>query len=138
MPKALMIRGPSTDQGTFGWVFAGKLLCRLLELPWRDNTQQLSCIPPGSYKCVWHRSPRFGWCYHVTGVPGRGSILIHPGNFAGDSTKGFKTHSHGCLLPCTYTGKLYGQNAGLASGPALRRLASHFNKAPFTLEIRNA
>lgn len=137
--RALLVRGPSSDQGTFGALFSeGRKICGLLELPWHDNTQQLSCIPTGRYLCVWAKSPRFGWCYHVTGVPDRGHILIHPGNFAGDTTLGFKTHSHGCLLPCTYSGKLTGQKAGLASSPAARRMADHFNKQSFTLEARNA
>jgi hypothetical protein len=51
-----------------------------LELPWRDNQRRVSCIPPGTYKGVKHTSPKFGQCVHITGVPERSEILIHPAN----------------------------------------------------------
>jgi len=136
--SALLIRGPSSPHGTFGLLSIRGVIIRTAELPWRDNTPQLSCIPVGTYECRWVKSPRFGYVYQVTGVPGRGNILIHAGNFVGDSLLGLRTHSHGCILPCKRIGVIDGQQAGLLSGPAVSLLSERFNKQPFTLEIRNA
>jgi len=136
---AQLVRGKSTDQGSMGSLYVlGQRVCYMLELPWRGNAQQFSRIPAGVYVCMWQRSPRFGWCYHVTGVEGRGSILIHSGNWAGDSKLGFITNSHGCILPCKRVGRLRGQLAGLVSAPAVRAIAELFNKETFTLEVKDA
>ena len=53
-----------------------------LELPYLENQQNISCIPPGEYLCerITHR--KYGVCYYVNDVPGRSGILIHIGNFA--------------------------------------------------------
>lgn len=135
---ALLLRLESSDHGTFGLFMSEGFSCFISELPWRDNTPQLSCIPEGSYTCKWHRSPKFGWCYKVFNVPGRNEILIHKGNYAGAVDKGYKTNSHGCLLPATKLGRIAGQKAGLISAPATQNLYSHFDKQSFTLEIKNA
>lgn len=137
--NAFLIRGPSTDQGTFGILFAnGASVCRMLELPDRNNKQQISRIPEGLYRCSWIISPRFGACYQIERVPGRGNILIHPGNFAGDTELGFKTHSHGCILPCVRFGAIAGQRAGLISKPAVNAIVALFDKQPFMLEVKDA
>lgn len=62
-----------------------------LELPWRDNKVEVSCIPTGTYQVVKHISPKFGKCFWVKNVPGRSEILIHRGNFYSDIL--------GCILP---------------------------------------
>jgi len=136
--NVILIRGESTDHGTPGALMSTGFECLTTELPWRDNTPQISCIPVGSYKCVWRKSPKFGWCYHVLDVPGRGNILIHPGNLAGDVALGYLSHSHGCILLCLRRGKIDGQMAGLVSVSAVNKLAKAFKKQTFTLEIKNA
>lgn len=138
MLKALLLRWKSSEQGTLGTLFAHNFQCRMLELPWRENRPQVSCIPEGVYLVNWYKSPKFGWVYHVEEVSERSGILIHAGNLAGDVTKGFKSHSHGCLLPCGYYGRIDGQTAGLLSGPTVRALAEVLNREQFTLEVRNA
>ncbi len=85
-----------------------------LELPWRDNRQNVSCIPAGTYPLVWHESKKHK-AFHVKDVPGRSGILIHSGNLAGDTDKGFKTDSEGCILLGVNRGILYGQRAVLHS-----------------------
>ena len=138
MKRAVLIRLHSTDQGTTGILSCEGFHCFIRELPWRDNIQQKSCIPVGEYVVTWNRSPRFGLCYHVNNVPNRGSILIHAGNYTGNTDKSFRTHSHGCLLPAKRVGILDNQEAGLLSGVALRELIAFFKTLPFILEIRNA
>lgn len=138
MKTAVLLRLESGDQGTFGLLESGGFSVFLTELPWRDNITQISRIPSGVYTCSWKKSLRFGWCYEVKNVQGRGNILIHAGNYAGDKDKGYKTNSYGCLLPSLKQGILGGQKAGLLSIPARDKLYSYFNKEDFRLEIVNA
>jgi len=112
--------------------------CRTTELPERNNAPQISRIPAGTYLCKWAKSPKFGWVYHVTGVPGRRNILIHAGNLAGDVALGYLSHSHGCILPCGRMGRLAGQSAGLLSKPTVVKLAEIMQGQDFLLEVRNA
>jgi hypothetical protein len=55
--------------------------CKTLELPWKDNASNISCIPAGKYNCVKRFSKKYGWHFHVLGVKGRSFILIHQANF---------------------------------------------------------
>ena len=140
MPNAKLVRAPSTDQGTFGVLTFGSQTCRTLELPWRDNRTQRSCIPPGVYRCQIVQSPRFGRVYGVTNVPGRSAVLIHSANLAGDVDLGYTTQLHGCLAPCQRVGLMRNnsgimQAAGLLSKPALNMLTAWADGQPFTLEI---
>lgn len=133
-------RGPSTDQGTFGVLSFGTRVVRSLELPWRDNRRQRSCIPPGEYRCALVQSPRFGRVYGVADVPGRSHVLIHAANLAGDVDLGWQTQLHGCIAPCERVGAMRipdgrMQAAGLVSRPALSALMSWADGRPFTLEI---
>jgi Family of unknown function (DUF5675) len=137
---AKLERFPSTDEGTFGLLTYGAEVTRTLELPWRENRKNESCIPAGVYTVAWLYSPKFGFCYGVTGVPGRGNILIHAANFAGDVTKGFQSQLHGCIAPYTRDGKIRNssgvmQRAGLLSRPALLKLQAWGDTKPFQLEI---
>ncbi len=56
--------------------------CFTLELPWQDNTPNLSCIPKGTYEAYKHNSLRNGICFQLRDVPGRAHIQIHVGNFS--------------------------------------------------------
>lgn len=72
------------------------LICKTLELPWRDNKRSISCIPEGTYLVTYSdpvkeddpnteidesggRHPRPYGHYIVHKVPGRSGILIHRG-----------------------------------------------------------
>jgi hypothetical protein len=79
-------RQPSDAKQTLGEAeitFNGSTVfrCKTLELPWKDNAPQISCIPTGTYKVMKRFSPKYGNHFHVLGVPGRSYILIHQGNF---------------------------------------------------------
>lgn len=79
------------DVHTPGVLFFGDIprFCTL-ELPWRDNGREVSCIPVGFYVCERHRSPKFGETFWVKGVPGRSEIIFHAGNWLVDT--------RGCIL----------------------------------------
>ena len=61
-----------------------------LELPWKDNEPQISCIPIGDYKVVKRWSNKYKFHFHIQDVENRSFILIHAGNF--------HTHTKGCIL----------------------------------------
>jgi hypothetical protein len=82
------------------------------------------------------RSPKFGPVYEVTGVPGRSSILIHTGNWAGDVSRGYRSHVLGCVVLGLQRGRREGQLAVMVSRPAVTRLEREMQRQPFTLEIR--
>lgn len=52
-----------------------------LELPWKDNKRQESCIPEGEYKITHWQSRSHGHCLKIFDVSGRSDILIHVGNY---------------------------------------------------------
>lgn len=64
--------------------------CKTLELPDLENRNQVSRIPEGTYKVIRRTSKRYGEHFHITNVPGREYILIHPGNYF--------TQIRGCVL----------------------------------------
>lgn len=148
-PSARLKRNLSTDDGTLGTLTAtnskGDFLTLVsLELPWRDNRRSLSCIPEGTYDCVWHQSPRFGWCYMVTSVEGRSEILIHAGNWAGDVQKGRHSDVRGCiLLGLTSTagvpiGKREKQLMVSKSRVAITEFHKHMGEKPFELKVTSS
>jgi len=86
-----LLRVGSSSRGTFGVLRYGAVPFVLtLERPWQDNQQNVSCIPPGRYRCERVRSPKFGWTFEVTNVPGRTHVLFHRGNTIYDT--------EGCIL----------------------------------------
>lgn len=64
--------------------------CSTLELPWKENQQNISCIPEGEYQVEKRFSRKFKSHFHITGVDGRSYILIHAGNYY--------TDIRGCVL----------------------------------------
>lgn len=56
--------------------------CYTLELPWRNNQRNVSCIPAGQYFVGHRESERFGHHLHIKNIPGRMWCLFHAGNFS--------------------------------------------------------
>ena len=136
--KGILTRESSTDQGTFGIFALGDLVLYSLELPWKDNQPNVSCIPVGVYSATMTFSQRFKkQMYLIETIPDRGGIRIHSANFAGDDTKGFKRQLNGCIALGEKVGIMDGQRALLLSKPAIRRLEALTLGKPFTLEIIN-
>lgn len=81
--------------GTNGEILLEKEhICYSIELPWRNNQQQVSCIPEGNYALKRRNSEHLGWHLQLMDVPGRELILIHPANNAQKELKG-------CIAPVT-------------------------------------
>lgn len=135
MKKAILLRTDRNDQGTFGIFNTNDFKCHSVELPWRDNTKRISCIPVGEYKCELILTNRYGYAYWVRDVPGRSEVLIHGGNWAGDTTRGWRTHSAGCILLGTHRGVAQDQKCVVISQPALRSVRQVMNNEPFLLTV---
>ena len=131
----LLLRYESSDEGTFGYLVFGGDYIHTLELPWRNNQPNFSCIPSGKYSMRMRISPRYKKCYQIEGVRGRSHILLHHGNTAGDRTIGLRTSSAGCVLLGSRRGVLYGQKAVLASRTARTRFETAMNWADAEIEI---
>lgn len=57
--------------------------CRTLELAWRNNLPQVSCVPAGKYRMVYEHSEKFNRkLWELKDVPGRDEIKFHVANFA--------------------------------------------------------
>jgi hypothetical protein len=135
-PTVELFRLRRSDQGTEGTLVAGDFDCRTLELPWRENRKQISCIPAGEYDVEIRLSNKYGRVYWVRRVPNRTYILIHSGNYAGDKSKGFKSHVMGCILLGKKSGFLGGQVAVLNSRVAVRQFMEHMEYESFKLKIQ--
>lgn len=137
MRTVYLNRFEQSDQGTVGSFSCPELgfSCFCMELPWRDNKVQFSCISSGEYQVQVRWSRKYKWHFHITGVDGRTYILVHSGNFAGDTNKGYKTHSYGCLLLGKSLGYIGNQRAVLNSRIAVRQFYNLMNQQTFKLII---
>lgn len=133
-----LFRLERSNQGTFGRVIFGDFYCYTAELPWRNNERNISCIPPGEYKTEIRISPKYGKVYWLREVPNRSYILIHPGNWAGDTSKGYRSDVNGCIVLGQKQGVLAGQLAVLNSRITVRRFMRELNEEPFILRIIEA
>lgn len=129
-------REPSTDDGTYGILyFPDGTTLMTIELPWYENKPRISCIPPGTYTCVWQKSPKFGMTYEVTKVPGRSRVLFHAGNAAGNAEKGMKADSQGCILLGMGRAKKGSQKVITDSKSAVRTFEDKMGGQTFILSI---
>lgn len=87
MNRLSLIRADHQPKQTLGTLFVldenDNILfeCFTLELPWKNNSRRVSCIPDGTYRVVPRWSQKYGQHLHILDVPGRDLILIHEANF---------------------------------------------------------
>lgn len=77
----LKIKRTYCDDCTTGIASFNTFRCKTLELPFRGNQQDISCILPGWYRCKKIVSTNLGECFEITDVFGRTFIRGHSGNF---------------------------------------------------------
>ncbi|WP_430928937.1 DUF5675 family protein [Polaribacter marinivivus] len=107
-------------EGTNGTLFInGNFFCFTIELPWRDNKRNISCIPEREYEIKTRFSKKFQHHLIVKDVKGRSFILFHPANDANKELLG-------CIAPVTY---LSGIGKGTYSRNAMQRLLSKVYQA---------
>lgn len=129
----------TSDEGTFGVISVGGVRLFSGELPWREDENDVSCIPAGSYTCVMTYSSHFKRkLYAVTGDVKRSGVRIHPANLVGDRTKGYVSQLLGCIALGLKMGRIRNQKAILVSQTAVRKFQKFLNDEPFILEIKDA
>jgi hypothetical protein len=102
-------------EGTNGRIqYQDRLMIYSIELPWKENLAQVSCIPEGRYELVKRWSPKFNRHLQVVNVSQRKNILIHPAN---DATHELK----GCIAPVSL---ITGVGKGIRSRKAMEILTS--------------
>ena len=70
------------DDCTVSRVTYGDFQCFMLELPWLDNQQDVSCIPEGVHTIFKRMSPsRKIEVMEYRDIPNRSNVQIHPGNY---------------------------------------------------------
>ena len=106
--KIILQRIDMTLAGTIGKLLVdGEFVCFTVELPWRNNARDVSCIPAGQYDLRYYDSPTKGSKLHVTGVRNRSYILFHPANY--------QHECRGCIFPASHvTRYVDGKNVGYA------------------------
>jgi hypothetical protein len=93
----------------------GQHFCYTIELPWRENARDVSCIPLGAYPVVMAMSHHFGRPMPLyVGVPGRTAAELHAANTIAD------------LLGCTGLGDTRGSTPGTLAYPS-RPASDRFN-----------
>ena len=103
------------ENGTNGTIMLdGEFICYSIELPWKNNTKRISCIPEGKYLLEKRRYPKHGEQIGIPQVLGREAILIHTANVA-------QKELQGCIAPVS---KLIAPGVGEASRIALQKLKS--------------
>jgi len=126
MSTVKLIRVVSTDKATFGnLIYKDIPLGVTLELPYKDNQTDISCIPMGTYEVEKYHSHKYPDVWKIKDVPGRTDILIHIGNYLKDT--------HGCVLVATS----FNNDSISSSGVAFRKLR---NILPdnFSLKVSNS
>ena len=138
MDRIILTRLESSDQGTFGTIRIDKEMFYTGELPWRDNQNNISCIPAGIYECQLTMSYKFRKrLYVLMGVNNREGVRIHAANLMGDKTIGLKCQLSGCIALGLERGLVGGQKAILLSTVAMRKFENLINGQNFILEIIN-
>lgn len=109
--EIVRFKGVLADRGVL--LIDGVPSCCTLELPWKGNIRQVSCIPVGDYqvKKTIARKTNGGLLipetFEVMDVPDRSGILFHVGNTPADT--------NGCILLGDSFGYIKGAPAVLGS-----------------------
>jgi len=131
MKTIILKRISQTTEATHGvLIYNGSPICVTLELPWKDNMLNVSCIPEGTYGCKAHLDGRK---IRLIYVSGRTNIQIHIGNYTEDI--------QGCILvgssfDCSNRPYIY--NSKAAMNALLKTLGGKDNKESFKLKIIQA
>ena len=122
-----------SDNGieTLGKLEVDNFSCFTLEKPDKQNKINISCIPKGSYKCIWAYFVGLKqYHYYLKDVRGRGGIFIHQGNFV--------KNTQGCILVGNKKEDVNkdGQIDVLNSVATLTAFEKLMDRKPFTLVIK--
>ena len=129
----LVLQRTYFKEGTNGALFNNdRFVGFTIELPWKENKKQVSCIPEGVYELRPRYSEKFKHHLVLENVPNRSLILIHPANDANKELQG-------CIAPVS---SLTGIAKGLQSRVVFQKVLSACyqafdRKEKVTLTIKN-
>jgi hypothetical protein len=89
-----------------------------LERPWKENQQNVSSIPAGTYKAIVRYDHTDHWRVELLDVPNRTNVQIHIGNEVDESK--------GCILVGTKLGADLCSIVGGTSAPAYKKIKAAF------------
>jgi uncharacterized protein DUF5675 len=95
-----------------------QIICYTLERPWKDNQQNLSSVPAGTYDAHLRYDHQDHWRIELEGVPNRTNVQIHIGNEPDESK--------GCVLVGTSLTKDLCRISGGTSAQAYAKLKESF------------
>lgn len=128
MNYGTLYRHHEAPDGIWGILLCNGFECFTLELPWKNNRRNESCILLGSYVAEWCMSHTFGReLYLLRYVPNRTGIRIHAGNTIDDL--------NGCIALGRYLWRGGGSWALADSRNTVERLASHWQREPWVVNI---
>ena len=111
----LVLQRTYFKEGTNGALFNNdRFVGFTIELPWKENKKQVSCIPEGVYQLRPRYSEKFKHHLVLENVPNRSLILIHPANDANKELQG-------CIAPVS---SLTGIAKGLQSRVVFQKVLS--------------
>ena len=90
MSNVIELKRWRNNDCTIGRLRLNDFQCFTLELPWKSNEQDISCIPEGTYDYYARLSPSNGNVLELRDVPSRTYIQIHSGNYT--------SQIQGCIL----------------------------------------
>jgi len=95
MKHLVLIRHKDTGKETVGTLHlydSGREVTSFatVELPWKQNRRNVSCIPSGVYAIIPRSTSKYGDHFILEGIRNRSGILIHKGNYY--------TQIKGCIL----------------------------------------
>ena len=140
MKQAKLLRIIKSDKETLGVLITEEtneiFVCKSLELAWKGNQSNISCIPAGEYICKWTRSVHLSqlkgedvFTYQVFDVPEREGIRIHSANYF--------TQIQGCVALGSALKDINsdGQLDAVHSGETVAKFAEIMNHEDFKLII---
>ena len=111
----LVLQRTYFKEGTNGALFNNdRFVGFTIELPWKENKKQVSCISEGVYEIKPRYSEKFKHHLVLENVPNRSLILIHPANDANKELQG-------CIAPVS---SLTGIAKGLQSRVVFQKVLS--------------
>lgn len=136
MRRVQIVRFETDKNGTFGELATDSgFQCYTMELPDKENKENISCIPAGEYIVKFGKSDKFVEAYKILSVPNRTDILIHSANWGGDSELGLKCQLNGCIALGRAIGEIAGQKALLSSRDAINGFINDLEKEDFKISI---
>lgn len=133
--SVVITRKKDTGKQTLGKLVAtnngATFTCDTLELSWKNNEKNISCIPTGTYEVKHTFSPRFmKYTYEIQKVPNRSGIRVHVANYY--------TQLNGCIALGVTPKDINkdGQLDVLNSRNTIKSFEQFMGKKPFKLLIK--